>query len=87
MSTLNNQTALNTADPLVRMYHLTCALGLCEAAIYSAVKKGQLPKADFGGSKGSTRVVQWRLSTLRASNPPLADTVEQLLKIPRIAAV
>mgnify|MGYP003375605344 CR=1 FL=1 len=91
MSNLNNQSALNTAgepDPLVRIYHLTCALGICEAAIYAAVKKGQLPKADFSAANGAaTRAHQWKLSTLRKANPALAESVEILLKIPRTAAV
>lgn len=91
MTTVNNQSELTAAgapDPLVRVYHMTCALGMCEAALYGAIRKGQIPKADISAANGSaTRAHQWKLSTLRKANPALADSVEQLLKLPRIAAV
>ena len=69
-------------DPLVRFYHVGCALGTCEASIQAMVKQGRLPKPD--ANQGRYR--QWRLSTLRIANPALADSVEILLKLPKTAA-
>lgn len=84
-----SQSALNTAgagepDPLVRIYHVLCALGICEGALFKYIQQGRLPAPTI---LGSHKAKHWRLSELRAANPPLADSVEQLLKLPRIAAV
>ncbi len=86
MTAVNNQSLYQTdkPDPLVRTFHIGCALGVCESAIQIMIRKGRLPKPDAGGS---SRATYWRLSTLRACNPALADSVEILLKLPRIAAV
>jgi hypothetical protein len=75
--------AAGVPDPLVRFYHVGCALGVCEASIKTMFQKGRLPKPDVGGAKKAS---QWRLSTLRKANPPLAESVEILLKLPIIAA-
>lgn len=85
MTAVNNQSlSAGAPDPLVRTFHLGCALGVCESAIQIMIRKGRLPRPDAGGS---SRATYWRLSTLRACNPALADSVEILLKLPRIAAV
>jgi predicted DNA-binding transcriptional regulator AlpA len=69
-------------DPLVRLYHVECALGISESNLQKLIKKGRLPAPlDTQGKRK-----YWRLSQLRQCNPQLADAVERLLQLPLIAA-
>ena len=80
----SRQAAVAAPDPLVRAFHVQCALGICEGALFKYIRTGRLPAPTI---LGPAKAKLWRLSELRACNPSLADSVEILLKLPRIAAV
>ena len=74
---------MSSIDALVRFHHVGCALGMCEASIHKLIKAGRLPAPLHTGGRNK----YWQLSQLREVNPALAETVEHLLTLPRIAAV
>lgn len=72
-----------TADDLVvRPAHLALVLNLSERALNIHIDKGHIPEHEARGLSG---LKLWRLSTIRAWNPAVADAIEQLLSIPAFA--
>lgn len=71
-------TSIDNQDPMVRSFYVCMALQTCESNIARLIQQGRLPRPDLPRR-------QWRLSTIRAANPALADSIEILLKIPRTA--
>jgi hypothetical protein len=78
MTTVNSLSQSN--DPLVRGLFLSCALQLSEATIKTYIREKKIPRPDAHSNVGQAKL--WRLSTIRAWRPDVADTVELLLKIP-----
>lgn len=74
MAALNTQPA-----PMVRMFHVQAALGVCETVVQRLVKEGKLPTPDAGGAR---KAVCWKLSTIYRWNPDLGDAIAPLLKMP-----
>ena len=82
MTAVNSHSILSS-DPLVRVYHLTCVMGISVASFDNAFKNGRIPKPD---ARGVGNGKAWRLSTIRALNPAIADAVEVLLTHPAFPA-
>ena len=82
MTAVNSHSVL-PSDPLVRVCHLTGAMGISAVTFDTALKTGRIPKPDARGV-GNGKV--WRLSTIRAWNPAIADAVEVILTHPAFPA-
>ena len=64
-------SALNPADPpVVTGYHMVCLLGCSSATLNRHIAAGLIPRPD-ARAKGDGKL--WRLSTIRAWRPDLAD--------------
>lgn len=74
--------ALPADDLVIRPAHWALVLNLSERALNLYLKKGAIPQPDGRGLSGMNL---WKLSTIRAWNPAVADQIEQLLAIPAFA--
>jgi predicted DNA-binding transcriptional regulator AlpA len=82
---MTNQTLVQqAADPLVRGVHIAVVLGCGEPSLNKYIAVGRFPKPD---GHGFGMVKLWKLSTLRAWNPGLADNLENLLTHPALGSV
>lgn len=75
-------SALPADDLVVRPEHLMLALNMAGRAFHAHSIKGDIPQPD---GRGLGRLKLWRISTIRAWNPDIADSIEQLLSIPAFA--
>ena len=77
------ETVLMTVVPdnRVRQAHLCLALNLSNRSLLNHVLAGNIPRPDDIGP-GKLRL--WKLATIRAWNPAVADTVEMLLQHPAL---
>ncbi len=82
MTAVNSHSVLSS-DPLVRVCHLACVMGISDATFDNALKNGRVPKPD---ARGVGNGKAWRLSTIRAWNPAIADAVEVILTHPAFPA-
>lgn len=73
---------MSADDLVVRPEHLMLALNMSGRAFLAHFIKGDIPQPDGRGLAG---LKLWRLSTIRAWNPDIADSIEQLLSIPAFA--
>lgn len=79
--TTNTQQA---AGPIIATAHIALVLGCGEPTVRNLIRAGKLPQPTqrgYGGRK------EWKLSTLRAWNPAVADAIESLLKHPALNSV
>ena len=67
------------ADLIVRPAHLQLALNLSDRTLTAQILKGNIPHPDGRGHAG---LKLWRIATIRAWNPAIADSIEALLTIP-----
>lgn len=67
------------ADLIVRPAHLQLALNLSDRALSAHILKGNIPRPD---GKGHGGLKLWRIDTIRAWNPAIADSIEALLAMP-----
>lgn len=78
------------AEPLVRFPVLSAALGRAEQSIYREILRGAIPRHDHLIPLKHSQGRVWRLSTLRAWNPQVADRCAAILtaleSLPRDAA-
>ncbi|HCK80733.1 MAG TPA: hypothetical protein DIC59_04625 [Candidatus Competibacteraceae bacterium] len=74
----------HSAEKLVRPAHLSIVTGFSEPSISRLAALGKIPPHDLRGN-GNGRL--WKLSTLRAWNPAIADAVESLLKHPALGSI
>ncbi|MDQ5909015.1 MAG: hypothetical protein QG599_1109 [Pseudomonadota bacterium] len=70
------------ADLIVRPAHLQLALNLSDRALTAHILKGNVPHPD---AKGHGGLKLWRIDTIRAWNPAIADSIETLLALPAFA--
>ena len=66
-------------DLVVRREHLLLALNLAQPTSLGWQLRGLIPPND---GKGPSQLKLWRLSSIRAWNPAVADDIELLLSIP-----
>ena len=66
-------------DLVVRREHLMLALNISAPAFPGWQLRGLIPPSD---GKGPGQLKLWRLSTIRAWDPAVADDIELLLSIP-----
>mgnify|MGYP003375348488 CR=1 FL=1 len=72
-------TPLNTRDPaVVTVNHLTAALGCSTGSINQYMLLGKIPQPDV---RGRSNQKFWRLSTIRAWRPDVADIVSELIRL------
>ncbi len=71
-------------DPICRAYHLSTVMGINDRSLTLAVTKGKVPPPDVEGGRGHSRF--WKLSSLRAWSPAVADAVDALLNTPAFQA-
>ncbi len=64
-------------DPLVRIEIVAAVLGKSYESVNRLIRFGRMPPKE-----PDDRLRGWRLSTLRAWNPPVAERIENLLKTP-----
>ena len=64
-------------DLLVRIVHLQSVLGVSSATISTGIDRGDIPPPDVR-TCGNART--WRISTLRAWRPDIAEKIETLLQ-------
>ena len=62
--------------PIVTVNHLTAALGCSTGSINKYLLLGQIPQPD---ARGQSNAKLWKLSTIRAWRPDLADIINQLI--------
>lgn len=62
-------------DPIVRIELVAAVCGKSYESLNRAVRLGRMPKKDVDG-----RLRGWRLSTVHAWNPRLAERIDDLLK-------
>ena len=82
-------------DPMIAAWMLCPAVGKGEQALQLDILKGRIPPHDLcypqPGTKAGNRTRAWRLSTLRAWNPVVADRCAAILaaldKIPLLQRV
>jgi len=70
------------SDLVVRPAHLMLAFGCENRTLSLKLRSGEIPQPDARGSCG---LKLWRLSTIRAWNPAVADDIERLLNLPTFA--
>ena len=71
-------------DPICRAYHLSTVLGINDRSLTLAITKGKIPRPDVEGGRGHSRF--WKLSSLRAWSPAVADAIGALLNTPAFQA-
>lgn len=62
--------------PVVTSYHLSCLLGFSTASLSKRVAAGQVPRPD-ARTNGNAKL--WKLSTIRAWRPDIADAATDLI--------
>ena len=67
-------------DPAVRLEAIAAAAGLALFTLRRAVAAGKIPPADITLHGTPQPVHAWKLSTLRAWNPAVADRCAALLR-------
>ncbi len=71
-------STLNPADPpVVTGYHMVCLLGCSAATLNRHIAAGLVPRPD-GRAKDYGKL--WRLSTIRAWRPDLADDLAAMAR-------
>ena len=76
-------TALPFVDqPPVRPAHIALALDCSEATLIQHLRSGKIPQPD---ARGQGCLKLWKVETIRAWNPAVADAVEQILALPAFA--
>ncbi len=70
------------ADLIVRPAHLQLALNISDRALAAHILKGHIPHPD-GRGQGSLKL--WKLETIRAWNPAIADSIEAVFALPAFA--
>jgi hypothetical protein len=70
---------MKTDQAVVRVAHLTVTLGCSEMTLDKHIRLGNVPAPDMRGL-GNAKL--WKLETIRAWHPALADTIEHLLTLP-----
>ena len=66
-------------DPaVVTVNHLTAALGCSTGSINKYMLIGQIPQPDV---RGQSNAKLWKLSTIRAWRPDVADIVSELIRL------
>ncbi len=65
-------------DPIVHSQHLTAILEIDRRRLPDRIQKGRVPNPDISGG-GMKQFRLWKLSTIRAWNPEIADRVVLLL--------
>ena len=81
MSAKSAKPIFSDDDLIVRREHLLLALNASTQGFTIWRLRGLIPPHD--GREGRLQV--WRLSTIRTWNPAIAQSIEQLLKIPAFA--
>ena len=64
--------------PIVTVNHLTAALGCSTGSINKYLLLGQIPQPD---ARGQSNAKLWRLSTIRAWRPDVAEIVSELIRL------
>ena len=68
-----------TCDPsLVAAHHLTAAMGCSPGSLNKLLLLGKIPPPDV---RGQFNAKLWKLSTIRAWRPDVADTVGKLIPL------
>ena len=62
--------------PVVAAHHLTAALACSPGSLNKALLLGKIPQPDV---RGRSNAKLWRLSTIRAWRPDVADIVAELI--------
>lgn len=70
------------ADLVVRPTHLMLALHIGDRTLVAHIAKGNIPQPDGRGHAG---LKLWKLATIRAWNPAIADAIDDLLQHPAFA--
>lgn len=78
--TVSANSASNN-DPIVTGFHLLCVLGCSHNSLNVYLKDGRVPQPDARGY-GNGKL--WRLSTLHAWRPDIADAALDLVNRPPI---
>ena len=74
--------SLPATDLVVRPAHLMLALSVGDRTLIAHIAKGNIPKPD---AKGQAGLKLWRLATIRAWRPDIADAIAEILKHPAFA--
>ena len=70
-------------DPIIRSELLAVALGLSDQCIKRRAMTGKIPSRD---ARIDGKIQAWKLSTLAAWNPRVAERIDGLLKSPYLPA-
>ena len=76
MTTITTITAID--PPVVRAPHLATILGCSVATLDDRLSRGKIPRPD---TRGNGNCKLWRVSTIRAWRPDIADAVAALARI------
>ena len=71
-------TAFDRDLPIVAAHHLTAALACSPGSLNKLLMQGKVPPPDV---RGRSNAKLWKLSTIRAWRPAVADTVSKLIPL------